>query len=87
MGDPPYDEDEQPTNWLVTSANPAALAAKRAARDSRSVATRATGIFACGTWVPQNGHEASLRLTCRAQDGQAVNRGLMTVLTSIVVQF
>jgi hypothetical protein len=41
---------------VVVSANPAALAAKRAERDSRPTANRLAGTFTCGTSLPQNGH-------------------------------
>jgi hypothetical protein len=54
-GGPPYAEDMEPQS-VVVSANPAALAAKRAERDSRPTANRLAGTFTCGTSLPQNGH-------------------------------
>jgi hypothetical protein len=65
---------------VVASANPAAPAAKRAERDSRPTAIRSAGASTCGTSPPQNGHALSLCFTWREQDGQGVNRGIMTLL-------
>jgi hypothetical protein len=70
---------------VVASASPAALAAKRAERDSRPTVNRFRA-FTCRTCAPQNGHALSLCFTCRPQDGQGVNLRLTDVAV-IVLHF
>ena len=67
----------EPPQSVVANTTPTALAAKKAERDRRPTAARARA-FTRGTSLPQKGHVLSPSFTWRAQDGQGVNRAVMS---------